>query len=214
MPNNHRVGPPGKISSAIRSMAIIIFLLLLSAPCTQTSDVPRRQQPGRRLRPPPPFSAISTTPSTTTSSTEFFRATRQSTPPLNTNTTGATVTTTDTGALESATIWTTVPMAQVMTMEPFCVNAADPDQGIGNHCVCKNGATLTPIPYSTGKNLSDYQPCAYTTVDLANTTSLAAVNSTVTTAANGSAVLVTPGPRRVRDFVVVETLRGRYKSHF
>ncbi|KAK0713958.1 hypothetical protein B0T26DRAFT_678230 [Lasiosphaeria miniovina] len=138
---------------------------------------------------------------------QFFRATRPSTPPLTTNTTETT--TADTGAPEPATIWTTVPMAQVMTMEPFCVNAADPDQGVGNHCVCKNGATLTPIPYSTGKNLSDYQPCAYTTVDVANTTSVAAVNATVTAAANGSAVLVTPGPRAwVRDFAVVETLRG------
>jgi hypothetical protein len=46
----------------------------------------------------------------------------------------------------------------------FCHNEADPDQGIGNHCVCANGATLGVIPW-TGGNVSDYQPCAYTTVD-------------------------------------------------
>jgi hypothetical protein len=63
----------------------------------------------------------------------------------------------------TAPSWTTLAIAQ-LTTEPFCENEADPDQGIGNHCVCKNGATIDIIPY-TGHNLSDYQPCAYTTVD-------------------------------------------------
>ncbi|KAK3346142.1 hypothetical protein B0T25DRAFT_571298 [Lasiosphaeria hispida] len=67
----------------------------------------------------------------------------------------------------TATSWTTVPIAQ-LTGDPFCINAADPQQGVGNHCVCKNGATLDIIPYTTGGNVSDYQPCAYTTVEAAN----------------------------------------------
>ena len=49
--------------------------------------------------------------------------------------------------------------------DPFCVNEADPQNDIGNHCVCQNGATLDIIPFETGRNMSDYQPCAYTTVD-------------------------------------------------
>ncbi|KAK3386331.1 hypothetical protein B0T20DRAFT_365949 [Sordaria brevicollis] len=59
--------------------------------------------------------------------------------------------------------WTTVPIAS-LTGSPFCSNAADPDVGIGNHCVCKNGQTVGVIPFSKGGNQSDYQPCAYTTV--------------------------------------------------
>ncbi|KAK3347728.1 hypothetical protein B0H65DRAFT_570867 [Neurospora tetraspora] len=59
--------------------------------------------------------------------------------------------------------WTTVPVAS-LTGTPFCSNAADPDSGVGNHCVCGNGETVGVIPFSRGGNASDYQPCAYTTV--------------------------------------------------
>lgn len=59
--------------------------------------------------------------------------------------------------------WTTLPIAS-LTGNPFCSNAADPDNGIGNHCVCDNGETVGVIPFSKGGNASDYQPCAYTTV--------------------------------------------------
>ncbi|KAK1774010.1 hypothetical protein QBC45DRAFT_386451 [Copromyces sp. CBS 386.78] len=59
--------------------------------------------------------------------------------------------------------WTTVPIAS-LTGTPFCSNAADPDNGVGNHCVCENGETVGVIPFSKGGNASDYQPCAYTTV--------------------------------------------------
>ncbi|KAK0610582.1 hypothetical protein B0T17DRAFT_544980 [Bombardia bombarda] len=58
--------------------------------------------------------------------------------------------------------WITIPVAQ-MTSDPFCHNEADPDEGIGNHCVCSNGETVSVIPWTTGGNISDYQPCAYTT---------------------------------------------------
>ncbi|KAK2067845.1 hypothetical protein P8C59_001551 [Phyllachora maydis] len=60
--------------------------------------------------------------------------------------------------------WATVPYPALLTRTPFCTNAADPDAGVGNHCVCANGATLDPIPW-TGGNMSTYQPCAYTTVN-------------------------------------------------
>jgi len=60
--------------------------------------------------------------------------------------------------------WTTVPIAQ-LTGDPFCLNHADPDNNVGNHCVCKNGVTIGIIPYNTTRgNISDYQPCAYTMV--------------------------------------------------
>ncbi|KAK3321973.1 hypothetical protein B0H66DRAFT_589785 [Apodospora peruviana] len=64
--------------------------------------------------------------------------------------------------------WTTVPVAWMD--DPFCVNEADPRHGVGNHCVCKNGATIDviPVPSHTGNgsnNWSDYQPCAYSTVE-------------------------------------------------
>ncbi|KAK4457156.1 hypothetical protein QBC42DRAFT_279733 [Cladorrhinum samala] len=65
---------------------------------------------------------------------------------------------------QTTTIWKTVPIAS-LTGDPFCVNQASPHQGVGNHCVCSNGATLSIIPWSKGGNVSDYQPCAYTTVD-------------------------------------------------
>ncbi|KAK4201719.1 hypothetical protein QBC40DRAFT_51811 [Triangularia verruculosa] len=69
------------------------------------------------------------------------------------------------------TIWTTVPIANLT--DPFCINVAAPHEGIGNHCVCENGETLSIIPYTTGVNMSDYQPCAYTTVDPETTESTA-----------------------------------------
>ena len=45
--------------------------------------------------------------------------------------------------------WTTLPISK-LTGDPYYVNAADPDHGIGNHCVCKNGATLSNIPWTGG----------------------------------------------------------------
>ncbi|KAK0714219.1 hypothetical protein B0T21DRAFT_386948 [Apiosordaria backusii] len=81
------------------------------------------------------------------------------------------------------TIWTTVPIAN-LTADPFCVNAAAPHEGIGNHCVCQNGETLSIIPYTSGGNSSDYQPCAYTTVDQES-------ESTTSTVAMPSQTLVT-----------------------
>lgn len=66
--------------------------------------------------------------------------------------------------------WTTLPIASLTGSNPFCVNAADPQNGIGNHCVCQNGETVGVIPWTTqtkgggNANVSDYQPCAYTTV--------------------------------------------------
>ncbi|KAK0725078.1 hypothetical protein B0H67DRAFT_569524 [Lasiosphaeris hirsuta] len=84
------------------------------------------------------------------------------------------------------TSWTTVPIAQI-TGDPFCINVADPQQGVGNHCVCKNGATLDIIPYTSGGNVSDYQPCAYTTVEAANDSTRAIVTGT----GGGTAVTVT-----------------------
>ncbi|KAK3496245.1 hypothetical protein B0T13DRAFT_281724 [Neurospora crassa] len=59
--------------------------------------------------------------------------------------------------------WTTVPIAS-LTGTPFCSNAADPQNGVGNHCVCENGETVGVISFSKEGNASDYQPCAYTTV--------------------------------------------------
>ncbi|CAP65248.1 uncharacterized protein PODANS_5_4840 [Podospora anserina S mat+] len=67
-------------------------------------------------------------------------------------------------------IWTTLPIAS-LTGDPFCINEAAPHEGIGNHCVCQNGETLSVIPFATGGNVSDYQPCAYTTVYPDTTTS-------------------------------------------
>ena len=60
-------------------------------------------------------------------------------------------------------LWTTVPPAQ-RTGDPFCENEADPDNNIGNFCVCKNGATLENIPHGPKTPQPNYQPCAYTTV--------------------------------------------------
>ncbi|KAK4186280.1 hypothetical protein QBC35DRAFT_554383 [Podospora australis] len=59
--------------------------------------------------------------------------------------------------------WTTVPRSQ-LTGDPFCLNHAAPQQGVNNHCVCKNGATIEIIPRTKGMNMSNYQPCAYTTI--------------------------------------------------
>ncbi|KAK3940871.1 hypothetical protein QBC46DRAFT_449099 [Diplogelasinospora grovesii] len=84
--------------------------------------------------------------------------------------------------------WTTVPIAQ-LTTDPFCHNEAAPHEGVGNHCVCKNGATLEIIPFTSGGNLSDYQPCAYTTVDTL-------VNSTVTSVVPA---MVTQPPETMTD---------------
>ncbi|KAK4229200.1 hypothetical protein QBC38DRAFT_118674 [Podospora fimiseda] len=82
------------------------------------------------------------------------------------------------GPTNTTTIWTTIPIASI-TGDPFCINQASPQQGIGNHCVCSNGATLNPIPWTKGGNISDYQPCAYTTVDVGggrgNTTTVVVV---------------------------------------
>ncbi|KAK3690115.1 hypothetical protein B0T22DRAFT_188157 [Podospora appendiculata] len=75
--------------------------------------------------------------------------------------------------------WTTLPVAQ-LTTDPFCVNEANPDEGVDNHCVCKNGATIAIIPYTATGNLSDYQPCAYTTVDESHTNTTTAANKTAT----------------------------------
>ncbi|KAK3320152.1 hypothetical protein B0T19DRAFT_468367 [Cercophora scortea] len=85
--------------------------------------------------------------------------------------------------------WTTLPVAQ-LTTDPFCVNEASPHEGIDNHCVCKNGATIAIIPYTAGSNLSDYQPCAYTTVDESKTNT----SSTVTAANKSSTFYFAPSP--------------------
>lgn len=43
-----------------------------------------------------------------------------------------------------------------------CYNFADPDNGVGNYCMCYNGAS-TPVAQSTGTNTgTNYQPCPYT----------------------------------------------------
>ncbi|KAK4162349.1 hypothetical protein QBC43DRAFT_290960 [Cladorrhinum sp. PSN259] len=82
-----------------------------------------------------------------------------------TNITTRTVIFTPAPSVNQTTVsWTTLPIAS-LTGDPFCVNQASPQQGIGNHCVCSNGATLSIIPWTKGGNVSDYQPCAYTTVD-------------------------------------------------
>ncbi|KAK0669176.1 hypothetical protein QBC41DRAFT_224567 [Cercophora samala] len=79
-------------------------------------------------------------------------------------------------------IWTTLPIAS-LTGDPFCVNEAAPHEGIGNHCVCQNGETLSVIPFTTGGNVSDYQPCAYTTVypETTTTSTLPMPNQTLIT---------------------------------
>ena len=48
-------------------------------------------------------------------------------------------------------VWSTLPISQ-LSGDPYCVNAADPDNGIGNHCICKNGVTLSNIPWTGGAN--------------------------------------------------------------
>ena len=68
--------------------------------------------------------------------------------------------------------WTTIPMSIFTSddgKEPWCLNHADPDQGIGNFCVCGDDTSYTTvanIPWTSTKPLSDYQPCAWTTVDV------------------------------------------------
>ncbi|KAK3387520.1 hypothetical protein B0H63DRAFT_521572 [Podospora didyma] len=64
--------------------------------------------------------------------------------------------------------WTTVPMAVLRQGNPFCWNQAAPQQGIGNHCVCKNGVTIENIPYTDAhgrtKGVEEYQPlCKFLT---------------------------------------------------
>lgn len=54
-----------------------------------------------------------------------------------------------------------------------CYNFADPDNGVGDYCMCSNNGSYisTPIAQATGTNTgSDYNPCPYTvapTVQLA-----------------------------------------------
>lgn len=62
--------------------------------------------------------------------------------------------------LESANTATQLP----------CYNFADPDNGVGNECMCSNGQILPTAP-STGTNTgTNYNPCPYTTVPPASTT--------------------------------------------
>ncbi|KAK3989742.1 hypothetical protein QBC44DRAFT_369802 [Cladorrhinum sp. PSN332] len=96
---------------------------------------------------PPRPSASVRYPNTTVTTTVIFTP-AQTIPPTN-----------------QTTVWTTVPVAS-LTGDPFCVNQASPQQTVGNHCVCSNGATLGIIPWTKGGNVSDYQPCAYTTVNV------------------------------------------------
>ncbi|KAK4180952.1 hypothetical protein QBC36DRAFT_2430 [Triangularia setosa] len=143
-------------------MASILALLFLFLSSSQANPQHRRWVPStfyKDTRPPftipqynktyacfPTATATTTSSSSSSSSSTSPSATRDSVIPI------------------PDIIWTTVPIAN-LTTDPFCVNAAAPHEGIGNHCVCQNGETLSIIPYTTGGNVSDYQPCAYTTVD-------------------------------------------------
>ncbi len=100
--------------------------------------------------------------------------------------------TTSTPADTSPT-WITVPISQ-LTGDPFCSNYADPHHGVGNHCVCKNGVTLSIIPFTSGANYSDYQPCAYTTVEgngSANGSAISTFGTGTTVWVGGSATSTT-----------------------
>lgn len=135
---DHNTYPTPSSPATVTTTSVIKTLTSLTATTTFTTVVSKTVS----LNPPPPYS-----PRTTSSKSSF---TFKTTPFANLTT-------------FTSPRWTTVPVA-LLTGSPFCSNAADPDAGIGNHCVCKNGQTVGVIPFSKRGDVSDYQPCAYTTV--------------------------------------------------
>ena len=105
----------------------------------------------------------------------------------------STTTTTTTETVQGIAIWTTLPMAQ-QTADPLCINEADPDAGIDNHCVCgTEGGDYTTLPNIqlpkatvTGAdgglvvNASDYNPCGWTMVTVTGVLAPGGVVVTVT----------------------------------
>ncbi|KAK3384887.1 hypothetical protein B0H63DRAFT_522236 [Podospora didyma] len=116
-------------SSTARSLAIVIFLLLV---------------------PPAPHLVQAQTLTAAALPSETVPEFTPSTPVTTTTTTTTMTKTWD---------WTTISIAQLMTQTsaPFCTNVADPDHGVDDYCYCSNGLTKTPIPL-TGQPASDYQP--------------------------------------------------------